>query len=170
MMLGIFNWLSKIFNGNKMTAVQLPQKALGFIMAFEGLSLNAYPDPGTRAEPFTIGYGSTEMFGAPVKPGMTIDKEDAMNQLTIDATSAMNEVLSVVTVPLNVNQLSALTDFVYNEGIGNFEKSTMLKYINESNFAAAAVEFPKWDMAADKVMSGLLNRRMTEQSLFTQAV
>jgi len=149
---------------------QLPQQALGLIMAFEGFSANAYPDPATKAEPYTIGFGSTHMFGAPVTKGMTIDKEDATNQLIHDATFAMHEVLGAVKVQLNINQLSALIDFVYNEGIGNFESSTMLKYINQSNFAAAALEFPKWDMADGKVMSGLLNRRVAEQHLFQQAV
>jgi lysozyme len=44
----------------------IPQCAVDFVSQHEGLRLNAYPDPATGGDPWTIGYGST---GPNVKPG-----------------------------------------------------------------------------------------------------
>jgi lysozyme len=36
---------------------------IDLVKASEGLRLNAYPDPATKAEPWTIGYGHTSAAG-----------------------------------------------------------------------------------------------------------
>ena len=46
---------------------------LDLIKRFEGLKLAAYPDPGTGAEPYTIGYGHT----GGVKPSDTYTLAEA---------------------------------------------------------------------------------------------
>jgi lysozyme len=156
----ILQWLSKMFSRNIMRTV--PQQALTLIKQFEGLRLTAYPDPGTGAEPWTIGYGHT----GNVTKGMVITEIQANAFLMEDARNACNQVLEVVTVTLNDNELSALVDFVYNLGIGNLHSSTLLKKLNTSDFAGAADQFLVWDMAAGHVMPGLLRRRTAERSVF----
>jgi len=157
----ILQLLSKIFN-KKPIMTLVPSQALSLIKQFEGLSLTAYPDPGTGAEPWTIGYGHT----GDVTKGMVITQEQADAFLLQDAQNAVNQILSIVTVPLTSNQLSALVDFVYNLGIGNLHSSTLLKLLNTSDFGGAANQFLVWDKAAGHIMPGLLRRRTAERSVF----
>jgi len=157
----ILQLLSKILN-KKTIMTLVPSQALALIKQFEGLSLTAYPDPGTGAEPWTIGYGHT----GDVTKGMVITQEQADAFLLQDAQNAVNQILSLVKVPLTSNQLSALIDFVYNLGIGNLRSSTLLKLLNAGNYAGAANQFLVWDQAAGHVMPGLFRRRMAERTLF----
>lgn len=139
------------------------ENCYNLIRSKEGLSLRAYPDPGTGGAPWTIGYGHT---GPEVHPGMVITREEADNLLRQDAEKVSAQVQNMVTAPLTQNEFDALVCFVYNVGIGNFAKSTMLKKLNAGDYAGAAAEFPKWDKAAGKVMPGLLARREAEEGLF----
>jgi lysozyme len=141
-------------------------QAISIIQQFEGCRLTAYPDPGTGAAPWTIGYGSTRIDGKPVTKGMVITDIQAVAQLTQDVASVSSLVLSIVKVELSDNQLAALISFSYNLGIGNLASSTLLKKLNKGDYVGAANEFPKWNRAAGKVMPGLTNRRIAERSLF----
>ncbi len=50
--------------------------AIPLVKEFEGCRLEAYPDPETGCEPWTIGWGSTTYGdGAPVKQGDRISQE-----------------------------------------------------------------------------------------------
>jgi lysozyme len=129
------------------------------IESFEGYSNTAYKDVGGV---WTIGYGHTQ----DVKPGDVCTDDQAQQWLTQDIQWAVSEVKRVVTVPLTQNEFDALVDFVYNVGIGNFESSTMLKLLNSGNYADAAGEFAKWDIASGKQIAGLLNRRIAERDEF----
>ena len=61
---------------------------LALIKEHEGLRLNAYPDPATNGEPWTIGYGHTSAAGAPkVWPGMRILESEAEAILKRDLRS-----------------------------------------------------------------------------------
>lgn len=77
-----------------------------------------------------------------------------------------------VKVPINDDMRTALVSLVYNIGIGNFQKSTLLKKLNASDYVGAANEFTKWvyggNGAKKRVIEGLLSRRLREQSLFRQ--
>ena len=132
------------------------------IKHFEGCSLTAYPDPATGGEPWTIGYGHT---GPEVHPGMTITQEKADQLLTEDAVRVGNQVAKYVHVPLDQCEFDALVAFVFNVGIGNFFKSTLLRKLNAGDYEGAAKELPKWDKAAGKVMAGLTKRREAEKEL-----
>ena len=129
----------------------------------EGLCLTTYPDPATGGAPWTIGYGHT---GPEVHPGQAITQDEAERLLEQDVDKVAVQVSRLVNVTLTQNEFDALVCFVYNVGIGNFAKSTMLKKLNAGDYAGAAAEFPKWDKAAGKVMPGLLARREAEEGLF----
>ena len=130
------------------------------IRDFEGCELKAYKCP---ADVLTIGYGHT---GADVTEGMTITKEQAELLLDEDLGKVSKQVESVLEVDVNQNQFDAICSFVFNLGIGNFKKSTLLKKLAKSDFDGAAKEFLKWDKAGGKRLNGLTLRRQAEQRLF----
>ncbi len=69
-------------------------------------------------------------------------------------------------VPLTNNQFSALVSFVYNLGCGTMRTSTLVKKLNNRDYAGAAAEFAKWNKAGGKVLRGLVRRRAAEAQLF----
>src|SRR3990167_172587 len=142
--------------------MRLSDDGLELIKSHEGLRLEAYPDPGTGGEPWTIGYGST----GNVQPGDVIDQQEAERLLRDDVTSAEQSVERHVDVALEQYEFDALVSFVFNVGCGNFSASTMLKLINAGNKRAAAAQFGRWNKAAGKTMAGLVRRRQAEKELF----
>ena len=75
-----------------------------------------------------------------------------------------------VKVPLNQNQFDALVDFAYNAGAQNFRTSTLLKLLNQGDYATVAGEFDKWVYGGGKKLNGLVKRRDLERQLFQQPV
>jgi len=79
-----------------------------------------------------------------------------------------------VTVPLNQNQNDALVSFTYNVGGSNFLKSTLLRLLNERDYAAVPAELKKWTKARENGqlvdLSGLVKRRAAEAELFERPV
>lgn len=144
--------------------MQPSDKCTQFVAAHEGLSLKAYPDPGTGGAPWTIGYGHT----AGVHPGDTCTPEQAMDWLKGELVSFSGQVQNCVTMPLSQNQLDALTSFAYNVGLGNFQKSTLLRKVNSGDYQGAAQEFGRWNKAAGHVLPGLTKRREDEANLFME--
>ena len=138
------------------------QSGLDFIADHEGLELVAYPDPGTGGEPWTIGVGHT----GGVKPGDTCTKHEALQWLAEDVETAEKAVLRMVDVPLSQNQFDALVSFVFNCGAGNFEKSTLLRLLNDLDYDGASEQFQRWNRAAGREMAGLTKRRHAEAALF----
>ncbi|WP_176079696.1 lysozyme [Paraburkholderia tropica] len=133
---------------------------LALIKHYEGLRLIAYADV---VGVLTIGYGHT---GADVTPGLVITQAHANQLLGDDLARFESGVGNLVDVPLNVNQFSALVSFSYNLGLGNLRQSTLLRCLNRGDFTAAANQFPRWDRAGGRELTGLLKRRQAEQALF----
>ena len=138
------------------------ERGIKFVAGFEGLSLVAYPDPGTGAQPYTIGFGST----VGVQKGDTITLEEAYDLLEQDVMHAEDVVNERVKVPLNQGEFDSLVSFVFNCGEGNFRKSTLLKLLNQMQYQQAAEQFVRWNRAGGQVMNGLTRRRQAERDLF----
>ncbi|MBK61652.1 MAG: hypothetical protein CL575_01670 [Altererythrobacter sp.] len=139
------------------------------IKEFEGLELEAYPDPGTGGKPYTVGYGATEdMDGKPFKLGQRITQAeaDALFDKDTDRFEAAVERLAPVATD---NQFAAMVSLAYNVGIGNFEKSTLLRKHNAGDHEGAANEFRRWNRAAGRVLKGLTRRRAAEAELYRRA-
>lgn len=132
------------------------------IKEHEGFRANAYPDPGTGGDPWTIGYGHTKG----VKKGDTITKSQADKFLLDDLKGPERTIGNKVTVRLTQNQFDALSSFIFNLGSGNFEKSTLLRKLNKKDYTGAADEFLKWNKAGGRVLPGLTRRRKDERDLF----
>jgi lysozyme len=141
--------------------MNIDENGIQMIEGFEGLRLTAYQD---ARDIWTIGYGHT---GPDVKPGLTITREEAQAFLEQDVAKAMWAINQAVKVPLTQGEFDALSDFVYNAGIGAFGTSTLLKKLNAGDYAGAAAEFDKWDHAGARLCSGLLRRRQAETAEFS---
>jgi lysozyme len=139
---------------------------LDLTVASEGIRLDAYPDPATGAEPWTIGCGHT---GTDVFPGKKITLEEAYQLLHDDVQDAVRAVRRLVTVPLTQGQFDALVDFTFNCGAGNLGRSTLLKLLNAGDYAGARTHFDDWVMAGGRTMPGLIKRRDKEEAVFDVA-
>ena len=137
-----------------------------FISDLEGNHLKAYKDTGGV---WTIGYGNTYNYdlNRPVRQGDTITEYQAIKYLRIAANKAANDVLDLVDVPINQNQLDALTSFVFNIGRSQFASSTLLRKLNQGRSKLeVADEFLRWIYDNGKLIPGLRNRRIKERELF----
>ena len=142
--------------------MEYSKKGVQLTESFEGLKLAAYQD---QRGVWTLGYGHT----LNVKPGQVCTQAQAEKWLFDDIAWAEREINWLVKVPLTQNEFDALVDFTFNAGAGNFRNSTLLKLVNEKNFAAAAEEFQKWDHCGGQVVAGLLRRRLAEEAEFKDA-
>lgn len=151
---------------NPKDAITLAREA--FIKPFEGYarrlpdgSCQAYPDPGTGAEPWTIGYGST---GPEIQPGTIWTREQAEQAVEFEL---LNKLMALLKLSPNLatesdRRVAALVSFAYNCGIGNYRISTLRKRVQAKDWDGAASEIIKWNKAAGRVMRGLTIRRSAE--------
>lgn len=124
----------------------------------------AYPDPGTKGDPWTIGWGST---GPGITPGTvwTLKQaETALNEHLAYFTNGLLK-LSPSLVHASDRRVAALISFVYNCGLGNYRISTLKKRVDAGDWDAAATEILKWNKAAGRVLPGLTKRRTAEAML-----
>jgi len=147
------------------TGTLVESGAVNLVVEFEGFRAAPYQDP---VGVWTIGYGSTrDSQGQAVTAATPVVTEDLAKALVArDLMAAAVAVNGNTHVALNANQRAALQDFVYNLGSGNFKSSTLLRKLNAGDYAGAAAEFDKWDMAGGKHLAGLLRRRQAETDLF----
>lgn len=134
---------------------------LALLKSFEGWSPKAYPDPGTGGVPWTIGYGFTR----DVHQGdvMTPDEGDARLEREVAHFEAG---IYAITKAGTENQMAAMTCLAYNIGLTGFRNSSVLRFHNAGNFAAAADAFKMWNQSAGRVMAGLTRRRRAEAELY----
>lgn len=134
--------------------------ALGLVTAWEGYHPEVYLDPVGIP---TVCYG--HVINNQVKVGTSFSNEACHQLLFSDLKIAADAVDKLVTVPLKDNEKAALVSFVFNTGVGNFKRSTLLKYLNEGRIVDACHELPKWVYAKGKKLKGLVNRRQAEMEL-----
>lgn len=133
------------------------------LRSFESCRLKSYPDPATGGKPWTCGWGST---GADVGPGTVWTQEQADARLEHDWQHFRSQVEAMLEVDLTDDQIDALTDFAYNEGVHKLAGSTLLAHINAGEHDETT-QIEKWHFAAGKDMKGLRERREAEAALFT---
>ena len=137
---------------------------LKMIRHFEGLYLKAYLCPAGIP---TIGIGTTVYpSGMQVQKGHTCTEDEAEAFLEHELLQVEKQLKALVKVSLNDNQKHALMSFIYNVGSGNFQKSTMLKLLNDGDYVGASFQFERWNKAAGKVWPGLIRRRAAEKLMF----
>ena len=157
--------------GDGSSARQINQAGLDLIKECEGYaevipgttSVRAYPDPGTGGDPWTIGYGHT---GPDVRPGVVFTQAQADAALRSDLRGAESAVAQAVAVALTDNQFAALVSFTFNVGAGAFQSSTLLRLLNQGDYAGAAGQFGQWVSGGSGPLPGLVRRRAAERALF----
>ncbi|WP_315708986.1 lysozyme [Brenneria uluponensis] len=129
-----------------------------FVGYFEGKSNSAYRDLGGV---WTVCYGHT----SGVKPSEIKTDAECDALLQQDLQPALSTVDRLVTVPLNEIQRAALVSFVFNVGSGNFQRSTLLKKLNQGDITGACDELRRWNNVHGVPSKGLSHRRETERAL-----
>lgn len=142
---------------------------LELIRRFEGCArkrtdglIEAYPDPGTGAAPWTIGWGAT---GPDIGPGTVWTQQQCDDRLSQDLARHAREVAEAVQdAPTSQAQFDALTSFHYNTGA--IRRATLLRLHRAGRFEEAADEFSRWTRAGGRVLNGLVRRRAAEELLY----
>lgn len=135
--------------------------ALNLIKKWEGCSLKSYKD---MIGIWTIGYGQT---GDDIKEGLEITQEKADIWLLNKLYELSFQLDKAMKVSVSDNQFCALLSLIYNIGIGNFRRSSLLSKLNDgADFDDIAEEFLKWNRAGGHLVEGLTNRRKEEKELF----
>jgi GH24 family phage-related lysozyme (muramidase) len=147
---------------------RLSKKGAAFIAHFEGFRPKLYNDPVGHC---TIGCGHLVHHGpingsepAEFKRGIT--RERALELLQDDASTAAHEIARSVKVRLSQPQLDALISFAFNVGTGAFRDSTLLKLLNQGDYASVPAQLNRWSKAGGKTLPGLVRRRDAEGRLF----
>lgn len=132
---------------------------MDFIKSFEGLRLQAYKCP---AGVWTVGYGTTKN----VTKGMTITKERA-DDMFVEDIAPFERLLNKMGINFRQEQFDSLISWLYNLGAGNFNRSTLKKYIvGDFLDEDIAAEFIRWVNAGGKPLLGLKRRRVAEANMF----
>ncbi len=139
--------------------MKINQAGVELIKQFEGFSAKPYLCP---AKVWTIGYGHT---GGVTKLTPPITKSEAEQILRDDLCEYEYLVKSLVLVPLNENQFSALVSLVFNVGVTPLTH-TMGKLLNKNDYLGAAQQFERWCHVRSTVVFGLVRRRAAEKDLF----
>lgn len=136
-----------------------------FTKGWEGLKLVPSEDPLVRGI-IDVGHGHVIQ---PDEERRRITVAEADELLRWDLMNDAEEVEERINPGLEQNQFDALLAFTFNLGIGAFAHSTLLRYINAGDLAAAAEEFPRWVRASGRVVQGLVKRRAAERAMFLSA-
>lgn len=139
----------------------IPEMAVTFVAAHEGLRLTAYRDLGGV---WTVGYGHA---GPQVAEGLTISEAEARRRLAEDLAVAARRLqarIGPVVWDLTEAQYSALLSLVFN--VGADPSWTIWKRLRARQFDQAPVELMKFVNAGGRKVQGLVNRRAEECKLW----
>jgi lysozyme len=147
-------------------------KGLALIKQFEGCArrrsnghFEAYPDPGTGGDPWTIGWGTT---GKGIVEGTVWTQAECDARLEADLTRFAKDVARALgDSPTSQHQFDALVSFHYNTGA--IARATLTRLHKAGDHAAAAEEFGKWVHAGGRRLAGLVRRRAAEEELYRRA-
>jgi lysozyme len=145
--------------------MRLTKQGIDLLHHFEGCKLTAYQ---CSAKVWTIGWGNTFYEDkTPVKQGDTITQDRADELFLNVVTKFSKGVSGLIQQPIAENKFSALVSFAYNVGLGNLQKSTLLRMVNANpNDAGISEQFLRWNKAGGKELAGLTRRRQAEADLY----
>ena len=146
---------------SRLAIAALALSASGFvcILGYEGFTSEAViPVPGDVP---TYGWGTTDG----VKMGDTISPDEAIERAYRDITKTETAIHKCVDVPLSQGEYDAFTSLAYNIGTSAFCNSTLVKKLNQRDYAGACQEIRRWVYVKGKNVQGLVNRREKEYSI-----
>lgn len=148
---------------------------IALVKRFEGCArlrtdglVEAYPDPASGAEPWTIGWGATgrdHVHGGRIGPGTVWTRDQCDERLVRDlARHAADVAAAIGDAPTTQPQFDALVSFHYNTGA--IARATLTARHLAGDFEGAAREFARWNRAGGRVVKGLVRRRAAEAELY----
>lgn len=148
---------------------QIGPAGIALIKRFEGCAkkradgqFEAYPDPGTGGDPWTIGWGAT---GKGIGRGTVWTQAQCDARLEADLVRYSADVARALgDAPTSQHQFDALVSFHYNTGA--IARATLTRLHKGGDFAGAAAEFGKWVHAGGRRLAGLVRRREAEAALY----
>lgn len=150
-----------------MNALKFSQGAINLIKQFEGCKLKPYLD---SVKVPTIGYGTIEYpNGRKVTmQDEPITQEQADEYLLYHLNKyELPDFLQHITVDLTQKQLDSIACLCYNIGDNGFDKSTVLKDINNHiGGDSLKTAWLAWNKAGGNVIDGLTKRRLAEYNYF----
>lgn len=145
--------------------------ALNLIRKYEGFNEQAFSDPYTGKDPYTIGYG-TQFYpdGSPVKRGQHCSPQKAL-ELLFHETNIIDTQLLKLNLGLDDGMRQALVSFIHSIGWEPFLYSAIIDCIEQEDYCGAVKEMGRWIFNPDhQVVGNLLDRRREEINLFLQDV
>lgn len=145
------------------------------IKRFEGCArtrpdgaIEAYPDPGTGAEPWTIGWGATglcHVHGGRIRSGTVWTQAQCDERFERDLARYAAEVADALgSAPRTQAQFDAMVSFHYNTGA--IHRATLTRRHLSGDWDGTASEFARWNRAGGRVLRGLVRRRAEEARLY----
>jgi lysozyme len=154
--------------------MQMSQHGLDLLKQWEGFELNVYNDSAglptigvghllTKSE---LSSGKIVIKGVSVKYADGLTNQQVLDLLSQDVKPAEQTVNNGVKVSLNQNQFDTLVSFTFNVGGAAFTSSTLLKVLNQGQYAQVPDQLRRWTRAGGRVVQGLVNRRENEIKLW----
>lgn len=128
-------------------------------MHFEGLKFEPYFDGGGV---LSVCFGHT---GKDIKPNTIYSQAECEQWLNSDLQTVRKQVDPLMKVKINTLTQAAIYSFVYNVGIGNFQRSTLLKKLNAGDQNGACEAMKQWVYVGKKKWHGLITRREIESAI-----
>lgn len=154
---------------------RVSEEGIALIKRFEGCAslrsdglVEAYPDPASGGDPWTIGWGATGEGlepGTRIGPGTIWTKAQCDARLASDLVRYAGDVARVLGgAPTTQAQFDALVSFHYNTGA--IARATLTRLHVAGDTQRAAAEFARWNKAGGRVIKGLVRRRAAEARLY----
>lgn len=160
---------------------RISDEGVALIKRFEGCArlrldglVEAYPDPGTNDEPWTIGWGSTGLDtfnGGRIQRGTVWTQEQCDERARHDYVRYARDVARALEGAVGMTsqaQFDALVSFHYNTGA--IARATLTAKHKAGDFEGAAREFRRWNRAGGRVLKGLVRRRQAEEALYRKGM
>ncbi len=154
----------------------ITKRGFDLLISCEGMRLEAYRDSAglltigvghllTRSE---LSSGKLLVRGEPLRWADGITRKQALDLLDVDLDVA-EEAVERLAPNLPDHRFDALVSFVFNVGVGAFERSTLLARLRGGDLEAVPAQLRRWNRAAGVVVAGLVARREREAALWGAA-
>jgi GH24 family phage-related lysozyme (muramidase) len=151
-----------------------PKDASQLLSRFEGTFLRPYRDStgqlyigsGHRLTDTEMARGTIQIDGEEIPFVNGLTEDQAKRLLEQDLRPVRLQIERLVVVPLSAEQKEALVAFAWNVGIRNFERSSLLRKLNEGRYEEVPKEMRRWVRAGGIEVPGLVARREAEASLW----
>lgn len=139
------------------------------LVAHEGFSEKAYPDPTRGTALPTVGFGST---GPDITMQTRMTPVQALQRALTDVQRFEGALKRCVSVPLHQAEYDLYLSLSYNIGPSAFCKSSIVRELNAGNYEAACDNILKWRFSngqdcsdpANRSCRGLWTRRKSEHA------